>query len=196
MNRDDNTANLIRHLKKYIPIDPADESTILTYFQAKTFIKKENLIVQNSRCNYHFFVLKGCLRMFYTNDKGIEQTIQFAIENWWITDYLAFQQQSGTEFTIQAIELTDVLQISYTGQERLFENFPQLERYFRLVYQRAYAAAQLRTKYLYDFSREEFYHHFYDHFPEFARRVPQHILASYLNMSPEYLSEIKKKSRT
>jgi len=81
-------------------------------------------------------------------------------------------------------------------QEKLLHSFPQLERYFRLIYQKAYSASQLRTKYLYDFSREEFYHHFNDNFPEFTQRIPQHILASYLNMTPEYLSKIKNKSRS
>ncbi|WKZ76236.1 MAG: Crp/Fnr family transcriptional regulator [Vicingaceae bacterium] len=188
--------NLITHFEKHVEIEPKDKLEILSYFQPKTFQKKENLIDQNVKCKFHFFVLKGCLRMFFVNEKGIEQTIQFAIENWWITDYLAFDRQTKTEFIIQAVEPTEVLQIDYQKQEKLLHSFPQLERYFRLIYQRAYSASQLRTKYLYDFSREEFYHHFNDNFPEFTQRIPQHILASYLNMTPEYLSKIKNKSRS
>jgi len=134
--------------------------------------------------------------MFFINDKGVEQTVQFAIENWWITDYFAFDRQTKTEFTIQAVETTDILQIDYKNQEKLLNDFPRFERYFRLIYQRAYSASQLRTKYLYDFSREQLYHHFNDNFPEFTKRIPQHILASYLNMTPEYLSKIKKISRS
>lgn len=85
------------------------------------------------------------------------------------------------------------MQIDFKNQMLLLEDFPKLERYYRMIYQRAYAALQMRTKYLYDFSKEEFYHHFNNHFPEFTRRIPQHLLASYLNMTPEYLSEIKSK---
>lgn len=134
--------------------------------------------------------------MFFINEKGMEQTIQFAIENWWITDYLAFDRQAKTEFSIQALEPTEVLQIDYQHQERLLSAFPQLERYFRLIYQRVYAALQLRAKYFYDFSREQLYHHFNNSFPGFTQRIPQHLLASYLNMTPEYLSEIKKKAHS
>lgn len=188
------TEKLLEHFRKYVDIDHTEEAGILSFFQSKTFSKKENLLVQGSTCKYHFFVLAGCLRMFFIDEKGNEQTIQFAIENWWLTDYLAFAQQGVSGFNIQAVEKTQILQISYPHQEKLLSQFPKLERYFRLIYQRAYSAALLRTKYLYTFSKEEIYHHFNERFPEFTLRVPQHLLASYLNMTPEYLSEIKKKS--
>lgn len=188
------TENLLEHFRKYIAIDSKDELDLASFFLPKSLSKKENLMEQNERCKSHFFVVKGCLRMFFVNEKGVEQTIQFAIENRWITDYLAFAQQSNSNFTIQTVGASDILQIDYQDQERLLHKFPQLERYFRIIYQRAYAASLLRTKYLYDFSREQFYHHFNDNFPEFTQRIPQHLLASYLNMTPEYLSEIKRKS--
>ena len=154
------------------------------------------LLHENTVCNTHYFVKKGCLRLFFTNDKGLEQTIQFAIENWWLTDYMAFGTTSKSEFGIQAIENSEVLAITYQNQEELVKQIPELERYFRLVFQLAYAASLLRTKYLFDFSREEFYNHFNDNFPEFTNRIPQHLLASYLNMTPKYLSEIKKKAKS
>jgi hypothetical protein len=126
----------------------------------------------------------------------VEQTTHFAIENWWLTDYLAFQSQQTTGFYIQAVENTQVLAIDWHAQERLLAQYPYLERYFRLVYQRAYGADQLRIKYLYAFSREELYHHFSTHFPEFIQRIPQYLLASFLGFTPEYLSEIRKKKRS
>lgn len=185
---------LLEHIRKYVEIDQKEEAGILSFFQAKTFPKKENLIVQGSKCKSHFFVLKGCLRMFFIDEKANEQSIQFAIENWWLTDYPAFSHQGISGFGIQAVEKTQVLQISYRNQEKLLSQFPGLERYFRLIYQRAYSASLLRTKYLYTFSKEEIYHHFHARFPEFTQRIPQHLLASYLNMTPEYLSEIKKRA--
>ncbi|MNK34146.1 DNA-binding transcriptional dual regulator Crp [compost metagenome] len=190
------TKKLIDHFKKYVEIAPNDEPVILSYFEPLLFAKKENLMHDNSQCKFHYFVENGCLRMFYICDKGIEQTIQFAIEDWWITDYLAFEKQAQTEFIIQAVEKTEVLAISYKNQEKLLKKYPQLEHYFRLIYQRAYAATQHRSKYLHTLSSEQLYHLFNDKFPEFTRRVPQHILASYLNMTPEYLSEIKAKKRS
>jgi CRP-like cAMP-binding protein len=131
--------------------------------------------------------------MFYINEKGIEQTTQFAIENWWMADYMSFGSQTPSSFYIQAVENSDILSIDFHAQEKLLEEFPQLERYFRIIFQRAYASSQLRIKYLYDFSKEELYDHFNTHFPDFVQRIPQYMLASYLGFTPEYLSELRKK---
>lgn len=187
---------LLQHIRKFIEIDPTNEIEILNFFQSETIRKKENLIEFNDRCKFHYFVVTGCLRMFFIDNKGTEQTIQFAIENWWMTDYSAFENRTLSEFTIQAVEKTEILKIDYKNQEKLLKEFPQLERYFRMIYQRAYSASLTRSKYLYDFSREQFFHHFNQNFPEFTKRIPQHLLASFLNMTPEYLSEIKNKSHS
>jgi CRP-like cAMP-binding protein len=187
---------IIEHFRKFVDLDPSDEWAILSFFKSKTYSKRENLFEPNKTCRYHFFVVKGCLRLFFITQKGHEQTIQFAIENWWLTDYFSFENKTVSDFTIQAVEKTHVMIIDNYAQEKLLNEFPILEKYFRQIFQRAYSASQLRTKYLSDFSREEFYQHFNDNFPEFTKRVPQHLLASYLNMTPEYLSEIKRKKRS
>jgi len=187
---------LISHLTKYIEIDSEDIPLILAYFQHVRLHKKENILEEGQICKAHYFVVKGCIRLFFVNEKGVEQTTQFAIENWWLTDYFAFQNHQISGFYIQAVENTDLIALSLQSQEELFIQFPQMEKYFRLIYQRAYAASQLRMKYQYDFSREELYHHFNDRFPEFIQRIPQYLLASYLGFTPEYLSEIRKKKRS
>lgn len=187
---------LINHLTKFVNIPHENRATILGFFRPVTINKKENLLEAGQVCRANYFVLKGCLRMFFVNEKGVEHTTQFAIENWWLTDYMAFQQGRATDFSIQAVEKTELLAIDFQAQERLCTEFPQLERYFRLVYQKAYAASQIRIKYLYDFSREDLYHHFNDRYPDFIQRVPQYLLASFLGFTPEYLSEIRKKKRS
>src|SRR5690606_7344096 len=90
------------------------------------------------------FVLKGVLRKFFINEKGTEQTTEFAIENWWLTDNLAYEHQLKTGFYIQAVETSEILVITQKSQEQLLAQFPVLERYFRFIYQRAYAASQMR----------------------------------------------------
>jgi Cyclic nucleotide-binding domain. len=182
----------ITHVQKIIQVSTLNEVQVLSYFEEQQCPKKDILLPSNTRCKYHYFVIEGCLRMFFINEKGIEQTVQFAIENWWLTDYMAFAEKTTSEFSIQAVEPTTVLQITTQQQENLLTQFPMLERYFRIVYQKAYAASLYRLKYLFDFSREELFVHFSRNFPEFVKRVPQHLLASFLNMTPEYLSEIKK----
>lgn len=184
---------LREHLKKFIDIDPIELEEILSYFNMKSVAKKENILEEGQVCKYHFFVLKGVLRKFFVNEKGVEQTTEFAIENWWMTDNMAFEHKLVTSFYIQAVEKSDVVYISQENQEKLLAAFPVMEQYFRFVYQRAYAAAQMRVKYLFSLSKEEFYHDMRRKYPQFVQRVPQYLIASYLGFTPEYLSEIRKK---
>lgn len=184
------------HLEKFIEINEEEFSGILAFFQLKNVKKKENLLVEGQICKSHYFVLNGCLRKFFINGKGIEQTTEFAIENWWITDNFAYERGLSTEFYIQAVENSEILTIDSELQEKLLIEFPKMERYFRFIYQRAYAASQIRIKYLYDFSKEEFYHHLCKEQPEFVQRIPQYLIASFLGFTPEYLSEIRNKNRS
>ncbi|GEC71248.1 cAMP-binding domain of CRP or a regulatory subunit of cAMP-dependent protein kinases [Flavobacterium flevense] len=187
---------LKKHLEKFIQISEEEFLEISTFFKMKTVSKKENLLLEGSICRQHFFVLEGCLRKFFINDKGVENTTEFAIENWWITDNIAYEHGLPTSFYIQAVEKSKILIIDRENQEKLLEQFPKMERYFRFIYQRAYAASQMRIKYLYDFTKEEFYEQLCKKQPEFVQRIPQYLIASFLGFSPEYLSEIRKKKRS
>ena len=184
------------HLEKFIEINEEEFAGILPFFQVKKVRKKENLLVEGQICKSHYFVLKGCLRKFFINKKGIEQTTEFAIENWWITDNFAYERGLSTEFYIQAVENSEILIINRQSQEKLLIEYPKMERYFRFIYQRAYAASQLRIKYLYDLTKEEFYNHLCESQPEFVQRIPQYLIASFLGFTPEYLSEIRNKKRS
>lgn len=184
------------HIDKFIKIKDEEFSGILSFFKQENVKKKENLLVEGKVCRYHYFVLNGCLRKFFVNEKGIEQTTEFAIERWWITDHIAYERHQPTEFYIQAVENSNVLCIDYASQENLIAAYPKMERYFRFIYQRAYAASQMRIKYLYDFSKEKMFLHLNEHYPEFVQRIPQHLIASFLGFTPEYLSEIRKKIRS
>lgn len=184
------------HLQKFIEIDDDEFSGILSFFEERRVKKKENLLVEGQFCKSHYFVLEGCLRKFFINAKGMEQTTEFAIENWWITDNLAYEFGKSTDFYIQAVEHSCILVIDREAQEKLLIAFPKMERYFRFIYQRAYAATQIRIKFLYDFTKEEFYDHLCKKHPEFVQRIPQYLIASFLGFTPEYLSEIRNKKRS
>lgn len=184
------------HILKFTYIGETDMEEMLSFFEVVQLKKKQNLLTEGSICKYNYFVTKGLLRLFFVNDKGVEQTTQFALENWWMADYMSFQQQAPSEYYIQAVEHTEVLAISYEQQEALLRQHPAMERYFRMVHQRAHAAAQHRMKILYDLSREEMYHSFSRQFPEFVQRIPQYLLASFLGFTPEYLSEIRAKRKS
>ena len=185
--------NLKSHLSRFVEISEEDCAEILKYFTTIKAAKKQNLLVEGKICKSNYFVSKGCLRLFFIKEKGVEQTIQFALENWWLADYTSFSSQKPSDFYIQAVEKSEVLALDFLSQEEMLHRFPQMERYFRLVHQRAHAASQFRIRMLYDLSREELYHMFNKSYPEFVQRIPQYLLASFLGFTPEYLSEIRSK---
>lgn len=182
------------HLAKFIEVSNKEADEILKYFNTKSVARKETLLKEGQICRYHYFVLKGLLRQFFINKEGVEQTTEFAIETWWLTDNSAYEHRLPTSFNIQAVEKSEVLYISRSNQEKLLQAFPVMERYFRFIYQRAYAASQMRIKYHLSFSKKEFYFNLSKTYPEFVQRVPQYLIASYLGFTPEYLSEIRRKN--
>ena len=182
---------LIQHIQKFIPIDNHEVEIILSYFETQHFKKKQLLLSEGQNSYKQYFILKGCVRFYINNNKGSEQTIQFGIENWWITDYLSFQYQTPTHFNIQAIENIETLSIDRKSFDELLERIPKLEKYFRLVIQKSFGASQVRITYLFTMSAEERFHHMNNMFPEFIQRVPQYMIASYLDFSPEFMSKIR-----
>jgi len=189
----DSCLNLTTHIRKFTFLSEADEIALLNYVKPLQIKKKALLLKEGQVCKANYFVEKGCLRLFFVDEKGAEQTSQFAIENWWITDYASFCNRVPSQFYIQAVEHSSIIAIERTVQEALFAQLPQLERYFRQVLENAYAASQQRIRYMFSLSKENMYKHFSASFPGFVQRVPQYMLASYLGLTPEYVSEIRKK---
>jgi len=188
-----NYPGFIAHIRRYVELSEQDVETIESYVYPLELKKREFLVTEGQVCKYNYFVEKGCLRMFYVNEKMTEITVQFALETWWLSDYFSFARQMPSEYSIQAVEKSLAIAIDYSEQDKLFAEVPQLERYFRIMMQRALAASQLRIKLIYQLSKEEMYRHFNASFPAFFQRVPQYMIASYLGITPEYLSELRKK---
>ncbi len=185
--------NFIAHLQNYVFLSKEEVQYLRDHVKPLTIRKKDFLLREGQTCRASYFVEQGLLRMFFINDKGIEQTTQFALENWWIADYMSLMMQKNAHFYIQAVENSSIIAVEYDKQDQLFERLPQLERYFRLMMQRVYGAMQMRFKFLHANSKEENYWQFVGQFPQFAQRIPQYMLASYLGLTPEYVSELRKK---
>ncbi|MAE83427.1 MAG: cyclic nucleotide-binding protein [Flammeovirgaceae bacterium] len=188
-------SNLFAHIQRHVNIKEEELDDICSYFHIENYRKKETVLSAGSIARRNFFVVQGCLHMSFINKKGVSQTIQFAIENWWMTDLTSYLFNTESQFSIQAVENTQVLSISSEREEELYQEHPKMERYFRKIYQIAYAAFLCRTKYSFELSKEEMYWQFVESFPEFAQRVPQYLIASYLGLSPEYVSEIRSRKR-
>ncbi len=185
--------NLLNHIRRYVPLNDDEAETLLASIHCKQVKKKELLLREGQICTSNYFVIKGCLRLYVINSKGMEQIIQFGIDNWWISDYISFDRHTPSGFYIQAVESSEVVFMERSAQELLFKKIPQLEGYFRIVYQRAYAASLMRIQYIFCKTKEERYHQFNNLYPEFVQRVPQYMLASFLGFTPEFLSKTRAK---
>ncbi|UII32313.1 Crp/Fnr family transcriptional regulator [Fulvivirga ulvae] len=184
---------LYHHIKRFVDIDTKEYEQITGYFDPVTLAKKDTLIYGGEKCDKIYFVLDGCLHAYFIDNNGAEKTIQFAIKDWWITDFLAYHHQSKTDFFIQAVEASEVLCISYAQQQKLLSCHPVMDSYFRQVYEIGYGAAIKRLQYIFTYSKEEIFYRFRDEFPEFVNRMPQYLVATYLGLTPEYLSKLRSK---
>ena len=182
---------LIEHIQKFVTLEPQEIDILQSCLHLSTIKKKEHVLQEGQISTTMYFVTKGCFRQYIINNKGTEQTLQFAIEYWWITDYLSYHNHVPSNFYIQAVENTDTIAIEKPLFESLLIQIPKLERYFRIISQKTFGASQMRIKFLFAMSAEERYHHFNNLNPEFVQRVPQYMLASYLDFSAEFMSKIR-----
>lgn len=185
--------NFISHVRKYVELDDHSAALLIKHISPLKLKRKEFLLKEGQICHSLYFVEKGCLRMYFIDNKLNEQITQFALEHWWMADHFSFIDNKPSSYYIQTVEKSEVLAINASSFESMLREIPQMERYFRIIMQRALAASQLRLKYMYEMSKEEFYQLFSTSFPEFVQRVPQYMIASYLGLTPQYVSELRKK---
>lgn len=190
------STELIQHIRQFVTLTDDQASLIMANVTEREVAKKEMLLNAGDICRANHFVVSGCLRLFFTDEQGNERTIQFAIENWWMTDYTSKDRRVPSQYGIQAVEDSVIISIGNETSEKLFATVPAFETYFRKILQRAYSASLFRIGLLYSRSKEEMFFGFQRKYPEFVQRVPQYMLASLLGMTPEYLSELRKKTNS
>ena len=181
------------HIQRYVVLSDAECSEIVGHFVSQRLRKKEWAQHADESCNRLYFIAKGCMRGYFVDDAGVEKTLQLALEGWWITDFQAFSQQRVTDNYYQAVEPCNVLSITHADYQRLLSAHPVMERYFRQMYEIAYGAMVYRVKYQFSYSKEEIFFRFRERYPGFVNRVPQYVLATFLGLTPEYLSKLRAK---
>lgn len=184
---------LLEHIKRYVSLSPDEQTLLCNTLELKKLKKKEYLLEAGKPCHGNYFVIKGCLRQYFVNNKLNEQIIQFGLENWWIADQDSLLNRQPATTYIQAIEPCELLLLHEKDQPGLFEQIPALETYFRIMMQKAFVAAQRRIGFIFNQTDEERYRFFASLYPGFMQRVPQYMLASYLGFTPQFLSRLRAK---
>lgn len=184
---------LITSLHQYIPLSDRDQQLIIACLRERKVKKGQFLVHEGavSRCTN--FVNEGSVRTYFIDLNGQEHIVQFAIEGWWISDLNSFILQVPATFNVQAIEDSVILELPFESLELLYEQIPKLERYFRIVTQRAFVAFQQRIVQNISMTAEDRYLAFQQKYPKIELRIPQRLVASYLGISAEFLSKIKKR---
>jgi CRP-like cAMP-binding protein len=183
---------LFNNLNKYSKITEEDFSLITEAVGKRLVKKKRALIEEGDICRNLFFVEKGVLRSYSTGNDGTEHVMQLAIEDHWIADLSSFITQKPGTLTVESIEDSEVLLLPYSQIDHLCVRIPQLETYFRKLYQRAYVNMQLRHNLVQSKPAKERYEILIRDNPQFAARIPLIHIASYLGITAESLSRIRK----
>ncbi|MDR0229953.1 MAG: Crp/Fnr family transcriptional regulator [Flavobacteriaceae bacterium] len=184
---------LEEHLKKSVDLTVEEVNKVMNVVEVVELKRKAYLLEVGQLSQHMRFIAKGSARCFYLDEKSQEHTLQLGIEEWWINDLYGYLAQKESKLYIQAIEPAVVLQISRENLEVLYREIPAISTFFRLKIQSAYVALQERT--IENMSSDVYtrYLKFTKEYRNIEQRVPQYMIASYLGVTPEFLSYLKKK---
>jgi CRP-like cAMP-binding protein len=184
---------LLHHISRHIQLSPGETDFFLSLLQARQLRRKEHLLLQGTVCKTENFITKGCLRTYTIDDNGLDHIVALGIEDWWVSDLGSFLTQTPAHYFIDALEDTEVVQISKNNLELLYHEVPRFERFFRILLQNAYVAQERRINQNLSFTAEERYKQFVQKYPGLEQRIAQKHIASYLGITPVFLSMLRRK---
>lgn len=190
------TDAIIRFLENYIPVSEGEKSLIQAPFEEHVLKRRQKLLRSGEVCKAYTFVVSGCFRMYGIDDRGFEHNIQFVAENDWIADMASFYTGKASLLNIEALEASRVLQIGQADLYRLYEEVPKLNRIFKVMIEHKYIELQNRVLQNFSSTAEQRYLDFLEQYKALANRLPNTQIASYLGITPEFLSRIRKNMQT
>lgn len=182
---------LLDYISQYVSLSEEEQQLFLLRIRPAKYLKGQYVVQNGNVCRYESFVLKGCLKTFYIDNEGQEHIVMFAIENWWTADLGSFLTQTPASYNVLCLENCELAQITCPDLEALYIAIPKLERFFRIIIQKAYVASQQRIVNNFSMPAKERYVLFRRQYPEIDQRVPQYMIASYLGITKEFLSKIR-----
>ena len=183
---------LKKHINNRVHLTDEEFNICTKFFISRKLKKHQFLLNEGDVCKYVGFINSGCLREYSIDNKGVEHIIQFAIEDWWVSDLHSFLSGLPATFNIDALQDSEVLLIEKSAREELLNSCPKMERFFRLLIESNHVATQQRIADSLSTSAEERYLKFIKTYPKLFEQVPQNHIASYLGITPQSLSRIRK----
>jgi CRP-like cAMP-binding protein len=186
-----NQKPLLDYINKYINLTAEEETILLSKVVFRSYLKDQYISQQGDISKSVNFIIAGCTKTFYVDLEGQEHIVMFSIEDWWTSDLGSFITQTPSDFNVQCIERTELIQFTYDNLEALYKEIPKLERLFRKIVERAFVASQKRIIRNFSLTAKARYQIFKTSNPKIDQRVPQYMIASYLGVTKEFLSKIK-----
>lgn len=183
---------LKQNIKNLVEMSEEDIDLFTSYFKSKKIKKKDFLLREGNVFSFEGFVVEGCFRVFTIDEKGNENTLYFAATDWWLMDIDSFTNQTASNLNIQALEDSKVLLINRTNKISLYETIPSVEKLFRVMFQKALVAWQRRLVSNHCQTAKERYSIFTETYPHIASKLTDKQIASYLGITHEFMSKIKK----
>lgn len=183
---------LKQNIKNLVEMSDEDIDLFTSYFKSKKIKKKDFLLREGNVFSFEGFVVDGCFRVFTIDEKGNENTLYFAATDWWLMDIDSFTNQTASKLNIQALEDSKVLLINRTNKISLYETIPSVEKLFRVMFQKALVVWQRRLVSNHCQTAKERYSIFIETYPHIASKLTDKQIASYLGITHEFLSKIKK----
>jgi CRP-like cAMP-binding protein len=184
---------ILKNIAKNIVLDNDEKKYFTSLLTNKEISKKTCLLTEEQACKHLSYVHSGALRSYCLDKEGKESTIMFAVADWWVTDMYCFLNDKPAMMYIEAIEDSCIFQLGKENFDKLFYSVPKFERFFRILMQNAYTREQLRVIESLSLKSEERYDRFLLKYPQIVQQVTQKQIASYLGITPEFLSAIRKK---
>ncbi len=182
---------LFDYISQYISLTDSEEAILTSKFKIRKYLKGQFVVQNGDICRHENFVLSGCLKTFYIDNEGQEHIVMFAVENWWTADLGSFITQTPADYNVQCLENSVLAQLSFEDLQQLYIQIPKLERFFRIIVQKAYVASQKRLISNFSLPAKERYLQFREQYLQIEQRVPQYMIASYLGITKEFLSKIR-----
>jgi len=180
-----------RFIAKYVSLNDEELAFFHSLLRTRKVKKKNFLLQEGEICDFEAFIIRGCIRSYYLDKEGVETILLFAVEDWWVSDITSFADRKPSNIFIETIEDSELLTIDFAGKTRLLERLPAFERMYRLLVQRSLGVLQQRFYSTISETAEERYLQFLEKYPLVAQRVPQHQIARYIGVSPEFLSKVR-----
>jgi CRP-like cAMP-binding protein len=182
---------MLNHIESLINLNENEKEYFVSLLKFKRVRKRQYILQVGDVCRYETFIIKGCLRSYFLDETDAEHVVMFGIENSWIEDGLSFSTASPSAINIDALEDSEVFQIDKVSLEELYKRIPAFERFFRIKFQLAFIAEQQRVICNFTKSAQDRYLTFLKRFPNLEQRISQRQIASFLGITPQFLSQVR-----